>query len=88
MVNSKGVDNRKVLLENGFAKLSKEAVEGVSAKEFIELKKIAQTALESGKGLWKEQKVTKSSTTNSKEYTGMVVEVHSGDSISVSEGKK
>lgn len=39
--------------------------------------------------MWKEQKVTKSSTSNSKEFSAIVVEVHSGDSISVlGEGKK
>jgi hypothetical protein len=32
LVSSEGVDVRKVLLENGFAKLSKEAMEGVSTK--------------------------------------------------------
>lgn len=36
---------RKVLLEHGFAKLSKDAISGVSTKEFMELKEIAQKAL-------------------------------------------
>ncbi len=55
----------------------------------MELKKVAQSALEEGKGLWKEQKVTKSSVSNNKEFTGQVVEVNSGDSLTVlNEGKK
>lgn len=89
LVSAEGIDVRKVLLENGFAKLSKEAMEGVTTKEFMELKKVAQVALEEGRGLWKEQKVTKSSTSNNKEFTGQVVEVHSGDSLTIfNEGKK
>lgn len=44
---------RKVLLRNGFAKLAKDAMTGISTKEFMELKAIAQSALQEGKGLWK-----------------------------------
>ena len=51
--NEEGKDVRKVLLENGFAKLSKDAMNGVSTKEFMELKNVAQSALQDGKGLWK-----------------------------------
>lgn len=47
------------MLQNGFAKLGKDAISGISTKEFMELKAIAQVALQEGKGLWKEQKVTK-----------------------------
>lgn len=49
----------------------------------MELKKISQIALESGKGLWKQQQVTKSQSLNEKSYIGTVIEVHSGDSLSV-----
>lgn len=49
----------------------------------MELKGIAQKALEEGKGLWKDQKVVKGTTSNEKEYSAIVIEVHSGDSISV-----
>lgn len=49
----------------------------------MELKKISQIALEAGKGLWKEQQVTKSQTLNEKSYIGTVIEIHSGDSLSV-----
>ena len=52
-------DIRKVMLKHGYAKLGKEAIKGISTKEFMELKMIAQEALEAGKGLWKDQKVTK-----------------------------
>jgi endonuclease YncB( thermonuclease family) len=76
-------DIRKVLLRNGYAKLAKDAMSGISTKEFMELKMIAQQALQEGKGLWKEQKVTKSETLNSKSYTATVCEVHSGDNITV-----
>lgn len=41
-------------------------MDGVSTKEFMELKKVAQVALEEGKGLWKQQKVSKSSFSNNK----------------------
>jgi predicted peroxiredoxin len=60
LVNSQGDDVRKVLLINGFAKLSKDSINGITTKEFMELKQVAQNALEGGKGLWKEQKVIKS----------------------------
>lgn len=49
----------------------------------MDLKAIAQGALQEGKGLWKEQKVTKSETLNSKSYMATVTEVHSGDSLTV-----
>ncbi len=49
----------------------------------MELKKISQIALEGGKGLWKEQQVTKSQALNEKSYMGTVIEVNSGDSLSV-----
>jgi hypothetical protein len=39
----------------------------------MELKKISQLALEGGKGLWKEQQVTKSQTLNEKSYIGTVI---------------
>lgn len=57
----------------------------VSTKQFLDLKAVAQKALEEGKGLWKEQKAnsTKTETINTKEYFGIVTDVHSGDSISV-----
>lgn len=80
-------DIRKILLKNGFAKLGKEAMKGISTKEFMELKMIAQQALEDGKGLWKEQKVIKGETLNSKSYMAVVSEVHSGDSLTVCNDK-
>ena len=58
-------------------------MEGISTKEFMELKLIAQHALEEGKGLWKEQKVVKGQTLNSKSYMAIVSDVHSGDSLTV-----
>lgn len=74
---------RKVLLKNGFAKLSKDAMTGISTKEFMELKAIAQSALQEGKGLWKEQKINKGESLNSKSFTAIVSEVHSGDSLTI-----
>jgi hypothetical protein len=74
-------------LRNGYAKLGKEAIKGISTKEFMELKMIAQQALEEGKGLWKEQKVVKGETLNSKSYMGVVCEVNSGDSLTVCNDK-
>lgn len=59
LVNKEDEDVRKVLLQNGFAKLGKDAISGISTKEFMDLKAIAQVALQEGKGLWKEQKITK-----------------------------
>ena len=47
------------------------------------MKGIAEKALENGKGLWKDQKINKGQKFNEKEYEATVVEVHSGDSISV-----
>ena len=47
---------RKTLLRNGYAKLGKDSISGISTKEFMELKQIAQQALQEGKGLWKDQK--------------------------------
>lgn len=64
MTNSSDEDVRKILLKNGFAKLGKEAMNTTSTKEFMELKKISQIAQEGGKGLWKEQQVTKSQALN------------------------
>ena len=58
LVNEDGEDIRKVLLHNGFARLSKDAMSTVSTKEFMELKECAQKAMEEGKGLWKDQKPT------------------------------
>lgn len=55
----------------------------LQTKQYIELKEIAQTAIEEKKGLWKEQKVVKGETYSEKEYNALVTEVHSGDSISV-----
>jgi endonuclease YncB( thermonuclease family) len=81
--NKEGEDVRKLLLKNGFAKLGKDAISGISTKEFMELKSIAQNALQEGKGLWKEQKVVKSETLNSKSYMATVSEIHSGDSLTV-----
>ena len=49
----------------------------------MELKFIAQNALDEKKGLWKEQKVNKGEVLNSKSYYGIVSEVHSGDSLTV-----
>jgi hypothetical protein len=49
----------------------------------MELKAIAQVALQEGKGLWKEQKVVKSETLNAKSYMATVSEVNSGDSLTV-----
>lgn len=51
----------------------------------MELKGIAQKALESGLGLWKDQKpnASKTFTAGQKEYDAVVYEVHSGDSLSV-----
>lgn len=49
----------------------------------MELKLIAQNALQENKGLWKEQKVNKGETLNSKSYMAVVAEVHSGDSLTV-----
>lgn len=43
------------MLKNGFAKLAKDAMNTTSNKEFMELKKISQMAVEGKKGLWKEQ---------------------------------
>lgn len=48
---------------------------------------IAQQALEEGKGLWKEQKIVKGETLNSKSYMATVCEVHSGDSLTVCNDK-
>lgn len=59
LVNDKGVDIRRILLENGYAKLSKEAINTLDTREFMDLKEVGQKALEEGKGLWKEQKITK-----------------------------
>jgi hypothetical protein len=73
LTNKRGEDVRKLLLKNGFAKLGREAMNNISTKEFMELKKIAQVALEQGKGLWKEQQVTKSESLNAKSYMGTVV---------------
>lgn len=81
-------DIRKVLLRNGYAKLGKDAMNNITTKEFMELKMIAQQALEEGKGLWKEQKVVKGETLNSKSYMGVVCEVHSGDNITVCNDKQ
>lgn len=53
LVNGTGSDIRKILLENGHAKLSKEAINNLPTKDFIELKNIAHKALDEGKGLWK-----------------------------------
>ena len=53
----------------------------------MELKIIAQQALQEGLGLWKEQKVTKGETLNEKSYMATVSEIHSGDCISVSNDK-
>lgn len=53
LTNSGEEDVRKILLKNGFAKLGKDAMSTTSTKEFMELKKISQLALEGGKGLWK-----------------------------------
>ena len=39
--------------------------------------------MEGGKGLWKEQQVTKSQALNEKSYIGTVIEAFSGDSLSV-----
>lgn len=64
ITSKNGEDARKILLQNGFAKLSKDAMETAGAKEFLELKSIAQQALEGGQGLWKDQKITKTSTSN------------------------
>ena len=44
---------------------------------------IAQQALQKGRGLWKEQKVNKGETLNSKSYMATACEVHSGDNITV-----
>jgi predicted peroxiredoxin len=60
------------LLRNGFAKLGKDAMKGISTKEFMELKMVAQQALEKGAGLWKDQKVVKGETINSKSYMATV----------------
>lgn len=87
-ITSGNEDIRKILLKNGFAKLGKEAIKGISTKEFMELKTIAQQALEDGKGLWKEQKVIKGETLNSKSYMAIVSEVHSGDSLTVCNDKQ
>lgn len=48
-------------------------METCAHKEFMELKKISQLAVEAGKGLWKEQQVTKSQAINEKSYIGTVV---------------
>jgi hypothetical protein len=64
---------RKVLLINGFAKLSKDAINTTTANEFMDLKKVSQLALQAGKGLWKEQQVTKSQALNEKSYIGTVI---------------
>ena len=76
---------RRVLLRNGFAKLGKDAMNGITTKEFMDLKRIAEHALEEGLGLWKEQKsqVVKGQTISSKSYMAIVSEVHSGDSLTV-----
>ena len=76
---------RKVLLRNGYAKLGKDSISGISTKEFMELKTIAQQALQQGKGLWKDQKekIVKGETLNTKSYTAVVCEIHSGDSLTV-----
>ena len=50
----------------------------------MELKNIAQNALRDGKGLWKDhQKKDQSSVINAKSYNATVIEVNSGDSITV-----
>jgi endonuclease YncB( thermonuclease family) len=54
----------------------------------MELKAVAQVALQEGKGLWKEQKVVKSETLNSKSYMATVSEVNSGDSLTVHNTEK
>ena len=66
IVSQTQADVRKVLLSHGFAKLAKDAINGISTQEFMELKGIAEKALDAGKGLWKEQKTTKSSSSNKK----------------------
>ena len=78
-------DVRKVLLRNGYAKLGKDSISGITTKEFMELKAIAQQALQQGKGLWKEQKekAPKGELLNSKSYSAIVCEVNSGDSLTV-----
>ena len=71
------------MLSKGFAKLGKDAMSGITTKQFMELKSIAQLALQEGKGLWKEQKVNKSESINSKSYFATVSEVNTGDSLTV-----
>lgn len=83
IVNNEEDDVRKVLLRHGYAKLGKDAMSGISTKEFMELKSIAQVALQEGLGLWKEQKVNKSETLNAKSYNAIISEINSGDSLTI-----
>ena len=41
------------IAQQGQGSLAKDAMTGISTKEFMELKAIAQSALQEGKGLWK-----------------------------------
>lgn len=51
----------------------------------MELKAIGQEAIEKGLGLWKDQKtnISRTTTSNQKEYDAVVYEIHSGDCLSL-----
>lgn len=80
----KGIDLPNLLLAQGFAKLGQEAVTELDNKRFQELKQCMEEAQNQKLRVWKEHKpVAKSSKKNETSFLGKVIEVHSGDSITV-----
>lgn len=78
------LDLPRLLLLQGLAKLSQEAATDIDNTRFHVLKEAMEQAREQKLRIWKEHKPTsKNSKKNETSYNGKVIEVHSGDSISV-----
>ena len=80
-----GNDNRKIMLKYGYAKLSKDVINILEMADFRDLKGVAQEAINSGRGLWKdkEHQQTKTQGLDTKTFVGKALEVFSGDSVKI-----
>ena len=80
-----GTDTRHLMLQFGYAKLSKDVINILDMNDFRELKALAQEAINAGRGLWKDKEHMPSKTQNldQKEFFGKVLEVFSGDSLKI-----
>lgn len=72
------------LLKNGYAKLGSNAIDELDVEKFKLWRSFQTEAQDAEIGIWKEQKRTEKKTTSAtSEFNGKVIEVHSGDSLTV-----